>query len=97
MRVPIVVPESAFPKKDPEHPCPCQDRPVHLTYKSCAMMWTVAQGAAVKEGDVVAEGEVEKKALEFYAPADGILVERCVEDDEEFTVGDILGYISVGE
>lgn len=93
MRVAIAVPETAMPKKDPIHPCECQNHPVHLEFKTCLLMWTVPVGAKVREGDVVCEGEVEKKALEFLAPATGTLIEQCLTDDDEFTVGDILGYI----
>lgn len=95
MRHAIVVPRDAMPKKDPEHPCPCQDIPVHLEYKSCTLLWMVELGEQVEEGQVVCEGEVEKKALEFLAPCSGILVEKCLEDEEEFSAGDILGYIEV--
>lgn len=97
MRVAIVVPKSGMPKKDPEHPCPCQDKPVHLEFKTCELMWTVDQNADVTEGQVICEGEVEKKALEFRAPCSGKLVEKCLQDDDEFTAGTILGYIENGE
>lgn len=93
MRRAIVVPESAMPKKDPLHPCPCQDRPVHLQYKTCILLWLVDEGDPVEEGQVICEGEVEKKALEFCAPCSGILTEQCLLDDEEFSAGAILGYI----
>ena len=93
MRVPIIVPEAAFPKKDPEHPCECQFRQMDLRYKTCLMLWVVPLGAAVEKDQVVCVGEVEKKALEFTAPCSGILVERCLEDDEEFAAGETIGYI----
>ena len=97
MRVPIVVPNSAMPKKDPVNPCECQNKPVYLEYKSALLMWTVPRGERVEEGQVICEGEVEKKALEFHAPASGILIEQCLDDDDEFTAGDILGYIETAE
>ena len=93
MRKPIIVPKMAFPKKDPVNPCPCQDIEVRLEYQTCLLMWTVDLGVEVQEGDVICEGELEKKALEFKAPCSGILVEKCLEDDAEFSAGDILGYI----
>lgn len=92
-RVAIEVPKSAFPKKDPEHPCPCQFKEVNLEFKTCLLMWSAEIGSRVTEGQIVCEGEVDKKALEFPAPATGTLVEKCLEDDDEFTAGDILGYI----
>ncbi len=93
MRVSIKVPGTVMPKKDPEHPCPCQDKPVRLEFKDCLLMWQVPLGAAVEEGQVVCEGEVEKKAFEIKAPVSGILAEKCLEDDATFTSGSILGYI----
>ncbi|MDO4478044.1 MAG: lipoyl domain-containing protein [Lachnospiraceae bacterium] len=93
MRVPIIVPNEAMPKKDPEHPCPCQNKVMELEYKTCLMMWTCAEGDYVTEGQVICEGEVEKKALEFRSPASGRLVDCQVEDDDEFKAGDVLGYI----
>ena len=95
MREAIIVPESAMPKKDPEHPCPCQDKEVKLQYKTCTLLWIVEEGELVEQGQVVCEGEVEKKALEFTAPCRGYLAEKCMNDDDEFTAGDILGYIEV--
>ncbi len=95
MRKAIIVPESAMPKKDPEHPCPCQDKEVRLEYKVCILMWLAGEGEDVEEGQIICEGEVEKKALEFHAPCSGCLVEQCLKDDDEFTAGDILGYIEV--
>jgi len=53
----------------------------------------VRRGAAVEEGQVICEGEVEKKAFEIKAPASGILEEQCLSDDDEFTADSILGYI----
>ena len=93
MRKAIVVPEMAMPKKDPVHPCPCQDRPVYLQYKSGTLLWLAALGDTVEKGQVLCEGEVEKKALEFCAPCAGILTHQCLQDDDVFSCGDILGYI----
>ena len=93
MKQAIIVPNAAMPKKDPINPCPCQFIEVKLDYKTCQMMWLVDLGERVEAGQVVCEGEVEKKALEFCAPCAGILVEKCFQDDEEFSAGDILGYI----
>lgn len=95
MRVPIVVPDQAMPKKDPDavNLCPCMTKPVKLHYKICTMTWRKEVGELVTAGEVVCEGEVEKKALEFTAPCDGVLVEQCIGDDDEFTAGITLGYI----
>lgn len=93
MRVEIIVPESAFPKKDPENPCPCQFRPFQIKDKKGEIFWLVEKGERVCENQVICEGEVEKKTLEFLAPADGILSEICIADEENFRAGDILGFI----
>jgi pyruvate/2-oxoglutarate dehydrogenase complex dihydrolipoamide acyltransferase (E2) component len=37
------------------------------------VVWLYPDGAAVKEGDLIAEILVEKTTLELYAPASGIL------------------------
>jgi biotin carboxyl carrier protein len=89
----IVVPDSVFPKKDPEHPCPCQDRPIKLTYKTSMLNWLKNVGEFVKKDEVVCEGEVEKKTFEIVAPCDGYLLEKCIQDQEEFACGAVLGYI----
>ncbi|MFA9377429.1 MAG: lipoyl domain-containing protein [Lachnotalea sp.] len=93
MRIAIIVPESAMPKKDPVNPCACQDKPVRLKFKTGTLTWLVELGDKVLKGDVVCEGEVEKKALEFLAPCDGSLDEICIEDDGVFKADDILGYV----
>lgn len=96
MKEAILVPDTAMPKKDPEHPCPCQDKPVKLTYKTGVLCWLKEIGDPVKKDEVLCEGEVEKKTLELLAPCDGILLEKCVQDHDEFTCGEILGYIGEG-
>lgn len=95
MRIPIVVPEQAMPKKDPDgiQLCPCMTKPVKLNYKICTMTWRKELGDFVCKDEVVCEGEVEKKALEITSPCSGILVEKCIDDDDEFTLGITLGYI----
>lgn len=93
MRIEIIVPESAMPKKDPEHPCECQFRPFKLKDKKGEIFWLITEGEEVKKDQIICEGEVEKKTIEIPAPADGILAEISIQDEGSFTVGDILGYI----
>lgn len=95
-RIAIIVPEKLMPKKDPEHPCPCQDRPVNLKRKQGTVEWFKKEGDAVTEGEVICEGEVEKKALEFTAPCNGVLDEICISGEDMFSMNDVLGYISAG-
>ncbi len=92
-KVAIKVPNEAYPKKDPVNPCPCQFRPMKLMTKKGIISWLKKTGDYVAAGEVVCEGEVEKKALEFCAPCNGTLIEVCIADEEQFGFGDILGYI----
>lgn len=97
MRVEFRAPETAFPKKDPENPCPCQFRPFQLKSKKGELFWIASVGDVVKKEQVLCEGEVEKKTVEFLAPCDGTLVEICVEDGDNFRAGDLLGWIESDE
>ncbi len=94
-KTPIVVPRIVMPKKDEENPCPCQDIPVKLEFKTCHLSWLYDIGDYVRRGQVICEGEVEKKAFGIQAPCTGHIVEKCLDDDDDFTVGDILGYIQM--
>ena len=93
MRKAIIVPDSLMPKKDPEHPCPCQFREFQILEKKGELFWLVEKGEHVVRGQVICEGEIEKKTLEFPAPCDGVLAEICIEEEGVFHRGDILGYI----
>lgn len=97
MKCEIKIPETAMPKKDPVNPCPCQFRPVKLKNKTGVLTWLVQVGEAVKKDQVVCEGEVEKKTIELLSPVNGILSEICIHDEEEFSCGDVLGYVEAGE
>lgn len=92
-KVAIQVPQEAFPKKDIEHPCPCQFRPIDLTRKKGIVIWLKEVGEYVAKDEVICEAEVEKKSLEFLAPCAGILCEICITNEEQFIHQDILGYI----
>lgn len=93
MLVEIIVPDSLMPKKDPENPCPCQFREFKIQEKKGELFWLVETGEPVKKGQVICEGEIEKKTLEFKAPCDGILKDKCIGDEEFFYRGDVLGHI----
>ena len=92
-KMPILVPQIVMPKKDEENPCPCQDIPVKLEYKTCCLSWLYDIGDYVEKGQVICEGEVEKKAFGIQAPCSGYIAEKCLDDEDDFTAGDILGYI----
>lgn len=93
MRVPITVPKQLYPKKDPEHPCACQFRPLDLQSKKGNLFWKKEEGDYVEKGEIICEGEVEKKTIEIPAPCSGILSEKTMSGEDRFTYGDILGYI----
>ena len=95
MKQAIIVEEEKMPRKDPKRTCKCMDEPVKLAAKKGALTWVKDVGESVKEGELICEGEVEKKVVEFFAPCGGVLVEQCIQDDEIFTAGDVLGYITV--
>jgi len=57
------------------------------------VLWLYADGAQVKQGDVIAELLVEKVTLELEAPASGTLRIR-VEPEVVVNKGDIVAVIS---
>ena len=68
-----------------------------LTVKKGVLFWLKEVGESVSEGVPLCEGEAAKQVLEFAAPVGGVLAERCIEDEEVFSAGDILGYIEIDE
>ncbi len=94
MRHELLIPEKMKPRVDEKDPCPCQFKPVLLMYKKTKIFWKKKVGDHVSEGETVAEGEVEKKILEFKAPVSGILEEILVPEGEEVKGGIVLGYIN---
>lgn len=92
-RFAIIVEPEMMPKKDPKRTCKCMNEPVKLATKKGILTWIKEVGDQVKAGEVICEGEVEKKILEFTAPYDGILIEKCINDQQVFTAGSVLGYI----
>lgn len=93
MKTAITVPDYAKRKKDLENPCPCQEEPVKMTYKTGTLFWLKKTGEHVKKDEPVCEAEVEKATLELISPCEGILLEKSVQDNESFSYGQILGYI----
>lgn len=89
----IIVEAEKMPKKDLAKICKCMNEPVKLESKKGTLFWVKQTGDTVKKGEVICEGEVEKKTVEFPAPCDGVLTQQCVGDGEVFTAGDILGYV----
>ncbi len=54
--------------------------------------WLVQDGAAVTEGQLIYELEIEKTMVEVQAPASGILRQKA-QAGESFAVGEIIGEI----
>lgn len=94
-QIPIIVPNFCFPKKDMDNYCPCQDRPVALTGKKGFVSWLKEKGEHVECGQLVAELEVDMKTLMLPSPAEGRLVSQIIRNEDEFSFGNILGYLEV--
>ncbi len=58
--------------------------------------WTRAVGDRVQRGDVIAEIETEKSAVEMESTASGTLVEIVAQPGTELPVGDVIGYLDDG-
>ncbi|MDD2427941.1 MAG: lipoyl domain-containing protein [Eubacteriales bacterium] len=91
-KVEVKLPVFAYSRKNPENPCPCEDRPKDLTYKVSQIFWQVADGDRVRKDDPIAGLECEKKTLELLSPASGTL-EQVVEDGDEVDINTLLGII----
>lgn len=89
----IVVPESLMPKPQPGKSCPCIQRPIDLQTKKGLLTWIVDVDEPIEKGQIICEGEADKKTVEIAAPCSGVLVEKCIEDEHVFRAGDVLGYI----
>lgn len=91
--IPIIAPRFSLPKSDPDQEkwCPCQDRPVEITYKESVLTWNVAVGQEVEKDDLLAEYEAEKMTFQLLAPAKGRVLSKAVSDGDTFKYGDILG------
>ncbi len=68
-----------------------------MTYRRFTLFWQIAEGDAVAAGDVLCEGEVEKKILEVKAPAAGIVSKLCIPDGGEARLDDLLCLIESSE
>ena len=58
-----------------------------------AGLWLVAEGSRVAEGDTLLEILAGSAAVDLPAPADGVLVETLVAEDEPLYVGQRLAVI----
>jgi predicted deacylase len=93
MRHAVTVPGELLPKPEPYRNCECMKEPIDLEANKGIVVWLRKAGDMVQKGEVICEGEVAKKTVEFQAPCSGILAEITVEDEYVFKAGTILGYI----
>jgi 2-oxoglutarate dehydrogenase E2 component (dihydrolipoamide succinyltransferase) len=59
-----------------------------------ASVWLVEPGARVAAGDRLLEVAFGAVTVDLPSPASGVLVETCVEEDDELAVGQVLGVIA---
>ena len=55
--------------------------------------WKVSEGAAVREGDVIAEVESDKAVMELECFQDGVVAKIVHDDGDEAAVGEVIAYI----
>ncbi|MFC7188157.1 lipoyl domain-containing protein [Halorubrum yunnanense] len=55
--------------------------------------WFAREGRSVAAGDTLCEIQVEKVSVDIRAPVAGTLDEIVVEEDDEFEIGDTLGWV----
>jgi 2-oxoglutarate dehydrogenase E2 component (dihydrolipoamide succinyltransferase) len=60
-------------------------------------LWLLEPGSPVAEGDPIAELLAGAAVIDLPAPADGVLVERLVDEDEPLEVGQVLALIESDE
>ena len=60
-------------------------------------LWLVERGSRVVEGDQVLEVLAGAATVDLAAPAEGILVETLVEEDDPIVVGQPLAVIESGQ
>jgi len=60
-------------------------------------LWLVEPGTEVAEGDPVVEILTGAAVVDLPSPADGVLIERLVEEDDQVEVGQVLGIIEADD
>jgi pyruvate dehydrogenase E2 component (dihydrolipoamide acetyltransferase) len=59
--------------------------------------WNIAEGSAVKQGDVLAEVETDKAVMELVARAEGVLRTHILKEGDTAPVGTLLGVIAAAD
>lgn len=91
-KVEIVVPEIAASKVD-KYACECQKKGISMGGKEAKVFWVAKLMDYVKCEEVLCELETQKTIVEIKSPCDGRLVEICIEDNGDCTMGSVLGYL----
>jgi pyruvate dehydrogenase E2 component (dihydrolipoamide acetyltransferase) len=55
--------------------------------------WLKQVGDEVKQGDAICEVDTDKAEAEVESPADGTIIELCVEEGDECTVGQVIAVL----
>ncbi|MDX2185108.1 MAG: dihydrolipoamide acetyltransferase family protein [Gemmatimonadaceae bacterium] len=59
--------------------------------------WNIAEGSAVKQGEVLAEVETDKAVMELVARAEGVLRTHILKEGDTAPVGTLLGVIAAAD
>ena len=85
IKIPILIDHRAAPVVKDENACECKKEPVLMTYKKAVIYWQKEIGAPVAQGELVAEGEIEKQSIVGWtAPASGISEQICVAEGQSW-------------
>ena len=91
-KVEIVVPEFVT-KKIGAYACECQRTKIDMTEKEAKVLWVAKLMDIVECGEVLCELETQKSVVEIESPCAGRLVDICIGDNGDCTMGSILGYL----
>jgi acetyl/propionyl-CoA carboxylase alpha subunit len=92
MKVEITVPEFVM-KKVGAYACKCQRTEIDMEEKEAKVFWKKQLNDRVESGEMVCELEMEKAVGEIKSPCTGCLVEICIEEGGDCTLGSVLGVL----
>lgn len=67
--------------------------PDQVTKEVRIVKWHKAEGQEVKKGELILEVETDKSVIEIEAPADGVVLQRLVRENDSIAVGEVVGSI----
>lgn len=59
--------------------------------------WSVEIGTLLKEGDDLLEIVTDKASFVVPSPVQGVLLKKCVEEDDPVRVGDVIAVVTTEE